>query len=62
MDMSVTEKGLYAFGPFRLDPTRRVLTRDGARVAMPPKIFDTLLYFLENPDRVVSKDELLDVV
>jgi eukaryotic-like serine/threonine-protein kinase len=62
MDMSVTEKGLYAFGPFRLDPSRRVLMRDGARVAMPPKIFDTLLYFLENPDRVVSKDELLDVI
>jgi DNA-binding response OmpR family regulator len=38
-------------GPFRMDPGRRVLTRGGVAVALTPKVFDTLLYLVENPDR-----------
>jgi len=62
MDISVREKGFYAFGAFRLDPTRRALTRGGVAVTVSPKIFDTLLYLVENPERIVSKDELLDAI
>jgi serine/threonine-protein kinase len=62
MDVFVRDKGFYSFGPFRLDPGRRVLTRDGEPLALPARAFDTLLYLVENPDRPISKDELLDTV
>ena len=62
MDISVREKGFYAFGAFRLDPMRRVLTCNGEPTTVSPKIFDTLLYLVENPQRIVSKDELLDAI
>ena len=62
MDISVREKGFYAFGPFLLDPIRRSLTRGGTPVALTPKAFDALCYLAENPGRVVSKDELLSAL
>ncbi len=62
MDISVRDKGLYAFGSFRLDPARRVLTCDGSLVALTPKLFDALLFMVENPTRLLTKDELLDAL
>jgi len=62
MDVAVRPKGVFAFGRFRLDPVRRNLTRDGTAVALSPRLFDTLLYLVEHPDRVVEKDELLGAV
>jgi DNA-binding winged helix-turn-helix (wHTH) protein/tetratricopeptide (TPR) repeat protein len=62
MDRAVRDSGSYAFGPFRLDPARRELTRQGAPVALTPTVFDTLLYLVEHPGRVVSKDELLEAI
>lgn len=50
---------VYEFGPFRLDPAERLLLRAGQPVALTPKAFDTLRYFLENHQRLLSKDELL---
>jgi TolB-like protein/DNA-binding winged helix-turn-helix (wHTH) protein/Tfp pilus assembly protein PilF len=50
---------LYEFGPFRLDPVRRVLLREGEIVPLTPKAFDTLLALIENSDRVIEKDELM---
>jgi DNA-binding winged helix-turn-helix (wHTH) protein/TolB-like protein len=49
----------YEFGPFRLDPAERLLTRDGQTVSLTPKAFDTLLYFVENQQRLLTKDELI---
>ena len=47
MDISVKDKGVYAFGPFRLDPVRRTLTRDGVLVKLAARPFDTLLYLIQ---------------
>ncbi len=44
MDVSPRERGAFAFGPFRLDPTRRTLHRDGREVTLTARLFDTLLY------------------
>lgn len=52
-------KSLYHFGPFTLDPNKRALFRQGKPVALTPKAFDVLLYLAQNPNRVVSKEELL---
>ena len=55
-------KSLFHFGPFTLDPNKRVLFRGGKPVALTPKAFDVLLYLAQNPNRVISKEELLKVV
>lgn len=46
-------------GPFRLDPDGHTLSRDGAEIALRPQAFELLAYLVENPGRLVSKDELL---
>ena len=38
----------YVFGPFRADPQLGQLLRDGQLVPLPPKVFETLIFFLEN--------------
>ena len=53
---------LYQFGPYSVDSRRRTLSRHGLPVPVTPKAFDLLLYFVQNPDRVISKDELLKAV
>ena len=45
-----------------LDTDRRELWRGGSRVAVQPQVFDLLVYLIEKRDRVVTKDNLLDVV
>ncbi|MFL6332455.1 MAG: winged helix-turn-helix domain-containing protein [Pyrinomonadaceae bacterium] len=57
--MSGQENHLYEFGPFRLDPVRRRLLRDGEPVQLTPKAFDTLLALVEQSGRTVEKDDLM---
>jgi len=52
----------YLFGDYALDPDRRELTRQAEAVAIGPKVFDLLLYLVQNRERVVSKDDLLETV
>ncbi len=48
----------YRFGEWELDPGLHELRRKGRVSAIEPKVFDLLLYLVENRDRLVSKDEL----
>ena len=57
--MSLTDKEMYYFGPFSLDPSERVLSRDGIPLTLTPKVFETLLCLVRNRGRVLTKDELL---
>jgi len=52
-------KHFYEFGPFRVDPSQRLLLRDGHPVPLQPKAFETLLVLVQNSDSVVMKDELM---
>ncbi len=52
-------RSTYQFGPFRLQVDRRLLLRDGVPVALSPKALETLLALVEQRDRVLTKDELL---
>ncbi len=52
----------FAFEDYVLDRERRELTLRGQVVAVGPQVFDLLLLFVNNPDRVVGKDELLKAV
>jgi DNA-binding winged helix-turn-helix (wHTH) protein len=62
MNISVRDQAIYVFGPFRLDPVRHILLRDGAPVGLPPRLFDTLAYLVAHAGRVVERDELLRAV
>ncbi len=60
--MSRQTKHFYAFGPFRLDSVKRVLVRDGAPVALAPKLAETLLLLVANAGHLVDKDALMKQV
>lgn len=53
---------IFVFSPFRMDPARRILTRDGLPIALKPKEFDTLLVLVQEDGRVVDKDDLMSRV
>src|ERR1700722_12284342 len=53
---------LYRFGQFVLDPARRTLSRADSPVSLTPKAFDVLLFLAQNPNRLVTKEELLQAV
>src|SRR5882724_4345739 len=50
---------LYRFGQFALDSRKRTLSRADSPVSLTPKAFDVLLFLAENPNRLVTKEELL---
>ena len=60
--MSKIQRELYEFGPFIIDAIERIVTRDGSPLPMTPKVFDTLLFFVRNHGRILTKDELLQKI
>ncbi|MFZ2102074.1 MAG: transcriptional regulator, partial [Oricola sp.] len=50
------------FGEHLLDPERRELTRGSEAIALGPQVFDLLLHLVRNRERVVTKDDLIEVV
>ncbi len=57
--MRISENQSYAFGPFTLDPAKRLLKNQGELVSLNSKAFDLLLVLVEESGRVVAKDELM---
>ncbi|MFN0112307.1 MAG: winged helix-turn-helix domain-containing protein [Blastocatellia bacterium] len=55
----MTSNLFYEFGPFRLDPRKRLLWRNGEVVALKSKVFETLLVLVQNHERVLNRDELM---
>src|ERR1700679_541643 len=53
---------LYRFGAFSLDSCKRTLSRAGSPVSLTPKAFDVLHFLVQNPSRLVTKEELLQAV
>src|ERR1700690_219191 len=53
---------VYCFGEFVLDPRRRTLTRSDSSISLTPKAFDVLLFLIQTPNRLVTKEELLQGV
>ena len=52
----------WCFADFRLDPANACLWRGTQPLALAPKAFDVLHYLVTHPDRLVTKDTLLDAV
>ena len=53
---------MYCFGPFSLDPARRLLVRQGRGMPISARAFDVLLALVERSGHTVDKDELLRIV
>lgn len=52
----------YRFDHFELDAGRYELRRDGVIEPVEPLVFDLILYFARNPNRVVTRDEVVETV
>lgn len=52
----------YAFDDIAVDFAKMELTRKGEPMALTPQEFKVLKYFVGNPERVISRDELLNEV
>jgi adenylate cyclase len=52
----------FRFGDFEINVARQELRRAGATVHIEPQVFDLLVHLIRHRDRIVSKDELIDVI
>ena len=59
---NIPQRCFYAFGPFRLDRTKRLLMREGEPIPLGSKDFDLLLALVEQRGEVLVKEELLQSV
>lgn len=53
---------IFEFGDILIDGERQEVSRAGTPVAVQPQVLDLLVFLAGNPNRVVSKDELIDAV
>jgi DNA-binding winged helix-turn-helix (wHTH) protein len=52
----------YAFGPFRLHTTERLLFNKDTRITLRPGVFDLLVILVERPKHLFTKDELMSAL
>src|SRR5271169_6629475 len=57
--MSMQTGGIFQFGEFQIDARARTLRREEEIVSLSFRAFDVLLYFVQNPGKVLTRDELL---
>lgn len=50
------------FNDISIDTHNQLLTRNNETINLAPKVYDLLLYFCKNHNRVISKDELMEQV
>jgi TolB-like protein/DNA-binding winged helix-turn-helix (wHTH) protein len=60
--METSDKPLYQFGAFLLNPAGRELLRGNERLDLPPRVFDTLVLLVEEKGKLVEKDRLMSEV
>src|SRR5580698_11489247 len=52
----------YQFGEFTLDVGRGSLLKGAEEIKLRPKVYETLKYLVENPGRLIGKQELMQAV
>lgn len=53
---------IFEIGDIRIDSDRQEISLNGETNAIQPQVFDLLVFLIENRDRLVSKDELIDAI
>ena len=52
----------YVFDEFEVDSADRTCARSGVSVPLTGKVFDLLMILVENPHRLLGKDELMEQI
>ncbi len=52
----------YVFGEYTLDLVRGALLKDGAEIKLRPQSYEVLVYLLQRPGKLVSRDELVRAI
>ncbi len=60
--MSLQVRHLFEFGPFRLDPEKPCLWRNGEPVSLTPKALETLLILVQQNGRLVEREHLMSAI
>ena len=60
--MSRQIRHVYEFGPFRLDPEKPCLWRDGELVSLTPKAVETLVVLVQQSGKLVEREQLMNAV
>ena len=53
---------IYRFGEFTLDLARGCLLKGQDEIKLRPKVYEALKYLVENPGRLVGKQELIQAI
>ena len=62
MSLNQQTSDYYEFGEFYLYPAERILLKENNPVSLTPKVFDLLLFLVENQSRLLTKEEILKEV
>lgn len=62
MQTAESNRFIYEFGKFVLDPQEKTLFADGVPLHLPAKEFETLLLLVENNGHALSKEEMMAAV
>lgn len=57
-----TKETHYRFGDFNLDPEQGILLREGEEITLTHGELSLLLILLEHPNRILSRDQLMDLI
>ena len=53
---------IYSIGPVCIDTRAHEVRRDGTSMSVEPQVFDLLVLLIENRDRIVTRDEIIERV
>ncbi|GIN40116.1 MULTISPECIES: response regulator transcription factor [Heyndrickxia] len=62
MQTTIEKDSIIKVGPFELNEEKVQLIKSGKMIELKPKEFGLMKYFLENKNRVISKEQLYDAV
>lgn len=58
----VVQNGVIRTGSMKIEPARRLVTVEDNIINLAPKEYELLIYFMENKNQVLSRDQILDYV
>ena len=58
----LVKDGLVSVGEIVIEPSKKRVLVSGASIEISPREYDLLLYFIENKDRILTRDQILDAV
>src|SRR5205823_8575156 len=53
---------IYSFGEFTLNVTRGCVLKGTEEIKLRPKVYEVLKYLMENPGRLIGKQELIEAL